>query len=241
MRHILLSIATLAMLSLTAAAQPRYECHCAPGMITIDGKLDEFAWQSTPWSEPFRDISGEGFPEPTMPTRFKMLYDENNLYIGAEIIETNITGSLTQHDSIIYHDNDFEVFLDPYCEGEMYYELEFNALGTTMDLIMIKPYSKGGTFLMDWDCPGLKIKTSLDGTLNNDTDTDRAWYVELSIPLKSLQKEGADFPARHVWRANFSRVEWLKKEGPEENWVWSPTGIIDIHIPERWGFIDFIY
>src|SRR5699024_4390251 len=38
-------------------------------------------------------------------------------------------------------------------------------------------------------------------------------------------------------RVNFSRVQWLKKNGPEENWVWSPTGEIDMHMPDRWGFV----
>ncbi|MEX1055170.1 MAG: hypothetical protein WED81_04015, partial [Rhodothermales bacterium] len=48
---------------------------------------------------------------------------------------------------------------------------------------------------------------------------------------------------------NFSRVEWQHLvEGntyrkvpatPENNWVWSPQGVIDMHRPERWGFVQF--
>lgn len=51
------------------------------------------------------------------------------------------------------------------------------------------------------------------------------------------------------WRINFSRVEWdtiiengkyLKVKGkPEHNWVWSPQGVIDMHRPERWGYLQF--
>jgi len=238
---ILLLTALLFSAALISYSQPRYECHCAPGIIVIDGKLDEFPWKSAPWSDTFKDISGDGFPEPSMSTRFKMLYDERNLYIGAEIIEKNITGSLTQHDAIIYHDNDFEVFIDPYGDGRNYFEFEFNTLGTTMDLIMTKPYSEGGTFIMDWDCQGLQIKTSLDGTLNDSSDTDKAWYIEIAIPLTSIERKDVTTRPSDVWRMNFSRVEWLLKEGPEENWVWSPTGKIDIHIPSKWGYIDFQY
>jgi hypothetical protein len=39
------------------------------------------------------------------------------------------------------------------------------------------------------------------------------------------------------WRIDFSRVEWLKK--PEENWVWSPQGVINMHVPDRWGYLEF--
>ena len=223
-------------------AQPRYECHCAPGLIKIDGVLDEAAWQAAPESQPFKDIRGADWPEqPTMETTFKMLYDENNLYIGGIIRETNITGSLTEHDCIIYHDNDFEVFIDPYGEGQFYYELEFNALGTVMDLLMTKPYREDGNFLMNWDCTGLQIKTSYDGTLNDSSDTDKAWYIEIAIPLISLDRRSKKLSEQKVWRMNFSRVEWLKKGGPEENWVWSPTGIVDIHLPDKWGYVDFVY
>jgi hypothetical protein len=51
------------------------------------------------------------------------------------------------------------------------------------------------------------------------------------------------------WRINFSRVEWdtevaggqyRKVKGkPEHNWVWSPQGVIDMHRPERWGYLQF--
>jgi hypothetical protein len=26
---------------------------------------------------------------------------------------------------------------------------------------------------------------------------------------------------------------------PEDNWIWSPQGVIDMHRPERWGFVQF--
>ena len=53
------------------------------------------------------------------------------------------------------------------------------------------------------------------------------------------------------WRVNFSRVEWLvdiidsqyrkipPTMRPEDNWVWSPQGVIDMHRPETWGYVQF--
>jgi len=42
--------------------------------------------------------------------------------------------------SIIFHDNDFEVFLDPDGDNWMYYEIEVNAAGQVWDLMLVKPY-----------------------------------------------------------------------------------------------------
>ena len=51
------------------------------------------------------------------------------------------------------------------------------------------------------------------------------------------------------WRVNFSRVEWQhevedgryrrRTDRPEDNWVWSPQAAIDMHHPERWGYVQF--
>ncbi|MCQ2153908.1 MAG: family 10 glycosylhydrolase [Bacteroidales bacterium] len=218
---------------------PVYDAYRTTARIKIDGKLTEKAWAGAAESREFRDIRGEGYPAPTMPTTVKMLWDNDYLYIGATIKETEVKGSLKEHDSIIYKDNDFEVFLDPYCDGKLYYELENNVLGTVMDLMMEKPYSEGGVFIMNWDCKGLQIATSVDGTLNRAGDRDNAWYVEMAIPFDALTREFRDPRLNKVWRVNFSRVEWLKPEGPEENWVWSPTGKVDIHVPSMWGYLRF--
>src|SRR5262249_19121507 len=90
------------------------------------------------------------------------------------------------------------------------------------------------------------------GTLNNPTDTDRGWTVELAFPWKVLEELARQpAPPRNgdQWRINFSRVEWKheivngqyrKVAGTEEgNWVWSPQGVINMHRPETWGYVQF--
>lgn len=229
------------MLPLCLGAQPVYDCHKAEGKIKIDGKLIESDWENAPLSDSFRDIRGEeNGPQPSLLTRMKMLYDDSNLYVAGFIEETDIKGSLKERDAIIWKDNDFEVFIDPYSDGKLYYEFECNALGTVMDLMMEKPYSADGSFLLNWDCRGLKLAVSYSGTLNKSNDTDRFWTVEMAIPFASLQRDFKNPRDNKVWRMNFSRVEWPAAGGPEENWVWSPTGKVDIHIPGKWGYVRFI-
>ncbi len=166
--------------------------------------------------------------------------------------EPQVWATLTQHDSVVFHDNDFEVFIDPDGDNHEYYEIEINALNTEWDLFLKKPYRDGGPAVNEWEIPGLKTAVHVSGTLNDPTDSDKFWSVELAIPWKSL----AEHAHRHVpprdgdqWRINFSRVEWRHEivdgkyrkipDLPEDNWVWSPQGKVDMHRPEHWGYIQF--
>ena len=217
--------------------QPRsYVAYRTEGALKIDGKLDESSWQKAKETEAFEDISGAGFAEPKYKTTAKMLWDDDFLYVGAILEEPNIDAKLTQRDTIIYYDNDFEVFIDPDNDGHNYFEIEVNARNVLFDLILEKPYRVGGDFLLQWDCPGIQSAIYIDGTLNNPKDTDKFWSVEMAIPRQALTLSFNNLlKAGNTWRINFSRVEWLKK--PEENWVWTATGRIDMHMPERWGYM----
>ncbi len=229
-----------------------YVCYRASKPIQLDGKLDDDAWKDAPWTDTFVDIEGDVKPRPRFATRVKMLWDDNYFYVGALLEEPHVSASLTKHDSVIFHDNDFEVFIDPDGDNHEYYEIEINALNTEWDLFLKKPYRNGGPAINEWEIPGLKTGTHVDGTLNKSGDKDTGWSVEFAFPWKVLA-EYAHRPAPphdgDQWRVNFSRVEWLYDivEGqyrkvpktPENNWVWSPQGVIDMHRPERWGYVQF--
>ncbi len=217
-----------------------YVAYRTSGKIKIDGKLNEAAWKQAENTASFVDISGEGFPEPKYDTRAKMLWDDDYFYVGAVLQEEDIVANLTERDAIIYHDNDFEVFIDPDGDGLNYFEIENNARGVIFDLMLDKAYRSNGKFMVQWDCPGLKLAVHRVGTLNKSTDKDKEWSVEMAIPHKALTMDfNNPLKAGNTWRVNFSRVQWLNKKGPEENWVWTPTGMIDMHMPDRWGFVYF--
>jgi len=64
-----------------------YVCGFTEKPLVIDGRLDEPAWQAAPWTEDFVDIEGIRRPTPRFRTRAKMLWDNDYLYIGAELEE----------------------------------------------------------------------------------------------------------------------------------------------------------
>ena len=245
------------------AAVRSYEAPRAVSPPVIDGTLDDRTWRTAPWTEPFVDIRGEDGPAPTLTTRAKITWDKHHLYIGAHLDEPHLWATLADRDAILYREHDFEVFLDPDGDGLAYYELEINALGTEFDLFLDRPYRRQGKANIDWDMEGLRTAVHLDGTLNDPSDEDAGWSVEIAIPWSALRppdtstEEAASAPRPgDVWRVNFSRVQWPLvivdgtyrrarepvdwSDHPEDNWVWSPQGEIDMHMPEKWGVVRFV-
>jgi alpha-beta hydrolase superfamily lysophospholipase len=235
-----------------AAPPKRYACARSSGPIVIDGGMDESAWLAAPWTDEFIDIEGDRRPRPRFRTRARMLWDDEHLYVGAELEEPHVWGTLRVHDEVVYHDNDFEIFVDPDGDTDHYYEVEVNALGTIFDLYLDRPYNKGGNADHDWHWTGMVHAVQVDGTLNDPSDIDRGWSVEFALPWSALGVEaGQPLPPRpgDVWRINFSRVQWRHEidgaryekapETREDNWVWSPQGTINMHVPERWGYLEF--
>jgi len=236
----------------------QYVCYKTNSPLEIDGKMNEISWQHAEWTRDFRDIEGEAKPNPRFRTRAKMLWDDEYFYIFAEMEEPDVWAKLKKRDSIIFYDNDFEVFIDPNGDTHRYYELEINAFGTEWDLFLDKPYRDDCRAMFYWDIRGLKSQVHVNGTINQPGDKDEGWTLEIALPWVVL-KECADKDAPpgdgDQWRVNFSRVEWqvAVKDGkyekvinpatgkpfPEDNWVWSPQGVINMHYPEMWGFVQF--
>ncbi len=229
-----------------------YLCRHTAAPILVDGKPDDAAWADAPWTDDFVDIQGSGMPKPRFRTRAKLLWDDDYLYIAAELEEPHVWATLTQHDSVIFEDPDFEVFINPVGDTHNYYEFEMNALNTSWDLMLDKPYMDRGRPDNAWNIPGLKTAVQVNGTLNNPADIDRGWTLEIAFPWKVLAHHArhAGPPAEgEQWRIDFSRVEWqittaggVYKKVPntrEDNWIWSPPGVVDMHRPEMWGLVQF--
>jgi hypothetical protein len=231
----------------------------SPSRLIVDGRLDEAAWRAVPWSDAFVDIEGDHRPRPRFATRVKMLWDAGRFYVAAEMEEPDLWATLTERDAVIFRDHDFEVFVDPDGDTHDYYELEVNVLGTVWDLLLKKPYRDGGPALNGWDIAGLDVGIDARGTINAPGDRDDGWTVEIAMPWPAFAPDGRSGRAPAAgdrWRVNFSRVEWrldvvegryVKRQDAatgrplaEDNWVWSPQGAIAMHMPERWGIVQFV-
>ena len=238
-------------------APPVYQCRRAKKPFVLDGNLDKEFWEDAEFTDAFVDIEGDKCPAPRFATRAKLLWDDENLYIGAVLEGTEIWGHQTERDCVIFQDNDFEIFIDPDSDTHQYYEFEMNAKNTVWDLFLAKPYRDGGRALNGYDIHGLRTAVHIDGKLNDPSAENRRWMVEVVIPFSAVfecTEEKRSPIAGEYYRLNFSRVQWKvdvvdnsyqkrrDENGnvlPEDNWVWAPTGLINIHYPELWGFVFF--
>ncbi len=229
--------------------------------LKIDGKLNEAAWKKAPWTNYFGCIVN-GFQDTKkyQQTRVKLLWNKKYLYIGAELKEKNIWAKMTKRDAPLYQENAFEIFIDPDEDTQHYLEFGINALGTIYDLLLPKPYRDGGHAISAYNILDLKSAVSIDGTINNPADTDTEWTLEIALPIKVLDELnllGNQTPPKpgDQWRVQFARAERQlavsgdeyepKKDSqtgkplPSIYTSWAPQGLINLHYPEMWGFVQF--
>lgn len=240
----------ITLLLLAAAAEapepPTYRSAATTQPITIDGKLDDAAWTAAAWTGDFVNLRGPTAPARPAPprTRAKFAWDDSHLYVAAELTENDLRAEMTEHDSPIFRENAFELFIDPDDDGENYLELEINALNTTFDLLMSKPYAQRGKADAKWEIDGLRTAVHVDGTLNQSGDEDRCWTVEIAIPWAVMKELTADaLPPKPGarFRANMARVMVPPpgSDGRTRYATWSPINEASLHVPPRWGWIEF--
>lgn len=252
----------------TPALRRSYRCRRLPRALDLSGAEPDPLWDALPVSEAFVDITGRAECAPRFTTRMRMGWCASYLYVRADLEETHVWGTITRDNEVMFMDNDFEVFLDPDGDGLDYYEFEINALGSIWELSLPCPYGDGGEPVLGCNLDGLVSRVRVDGTLNDPRDEDRGWSVEIAFPFAGLARyhHGGGCPPvpGDRWRVNFSRVQWRheivegayvripphgtpiaesldpeEQDHPEDNWVWSPQGIVNMHRPERWGEVVF--
>lgn len=254
---------------------PHYVAYRTAVKPEIDGCLDEFAWQHAPRSPRFRDLIRGA--EAIHDTRAAVLWDDEYLYVAYWIEEPDLQATLTERDAPIYQNNDVEFFIagrDAYYEFEINsFGTIYEVLFIWDDVYKSDGYDKMEGLAVDqpgsqvfmgvgykehprnprkgffqWDLPGLKTAVSLDGTINDSSDRDRGWTVELALPWSGMEVlakgDNRSLPPRDhdVWRMDFSRFNQYKEAPPANDpggWAWSPHGVWDSHVPECFTYIHF--
>lgn len=134
-----------------------------------------------------------------------------------------------------------------------------NCLNTIWELLLHKPYRDGYSIENPYNLSGVRTAVYIDGVTNSPQTTCTKWCVEMAFPLGSLVQFDRLRRRRvapgDVWRVNFSRVQYQletvvnkdtgalqykkRQDTKEDNIVWAPMGVIDIHRPEKWGIVFF--
>jgi len=201
----------------------------AAGPVQLDGVLEDPAWESAPWFGDFTSASAgdENAGEPKraeVQTRFKVLYDDQALYVAVQCDEPNpdrIVATTTERDGTIWADDCVEIFFDPENEGRYFHQVMANSRGVLYDC-----------YAADY---GLVHSRLWNGAFHAAGHTDPAakqWSVEVAIPFGAIvlgEKAGG------TWRWNVTRERHAG--GGLELTSWAPLKG-NFHQPRLFGALQ---
>jgi len=179
-----------------------YDCRAITETMTIDGDLTERAWRDAD-AIPFHVPVTHAVPQTQATGR--LCWDADYLYVAFESADEDLEGTRITPDSQTYLDDVDEVFLQPGVYDSGYHNLEINVLGTVYDA----HNGVAGGVGAGWTCSGLRHAARTIGTINNSTDRDTGWRLELAIPFSSLiglEKVRPD--AGDVWPFHLARYDY---------------------------------
>jgi hypothetical protein len=172
--------------------------------ITLDGHLDEAAWDKAPRSANFTQQAPVEGGTPSERTAVRVIYDETALYLAVTLFysdPSDIRAHQLRRDASLSSDDRLMWTLDPYNDGRNAYFFETNPLGLRGDGLL----SSG---------QGSSLNKSWDGIWDVDTrQHEDGWTAEIRIPFQTLQFD----PGQTTWGFNVQRT--LRVENEEILWA----------------------
>jgi hypothetical protein len=209
----------------TGESPVAYGAAATSATLVIDGKLTEPVWAEAPALGFFVPIT---HATPSTATRGRVRWDDKHLYVAFDAQDEDLKGTLTERDSSVYKDDVLEAFF--YTSEGVKVNFEINVLGTVFD-------SRSGD-RQHWDCEGLQVGIDLRGTLNDSTDKDEGWSMEVAIPFESFLSR---IPAAgEEWRFHLARYDHsvFMAEGKELSSS-APLEARNFHRISDWSILRF--
>ena len=228
---------------LVIGEQPTYHVAKAKGPIVADGKMDEPSWKDA-------EVRSLGYffrrdePLEKQNTKFRMLWDDTNLYLFYEAEDSSLTARETRYDGATYLDDCAEFFCLPVPDSlYMHFGFEVNITKVRYDYIVLwQFYNNRSIFIPDYN-PEYEVGVTLDGTLNDDTDKDNGWTMEYIIPLKAFTGFNTRRLAGTKWAFQAVRQDRNKVDDRfRSTSTLFPTYDVrlDVHPPYRFGLMEFM-
>jgi hypothetical protein len=198
----------------------------APQPPVVDGVFEgEAAWNGAIRLDGFADtLTGA---KTARATEVRLMWDDAALYVAMRAADEHLRSRYTKSDEELWHEDAFEIFLDPRGDKKHYFEIQVSPAGVVFDSYLRK-YRKNDNA---WSS-GAKAAAKVDGTLNDDGGGDKGWTAEIAIPWAPLAKGGGVPPADAVGlKVNFFRVDF--GSGKTAYSAWSPPLRGDFHALDR--------
>lgn len=163
----------------------------------IDGNLSDAAWQTATLVSDFRQYSPVFNADPGLPTRVFLLYDDEAIYIGAELSDPNpdsIARQLGERDNDDLNADYFGIAFDTYNNQQDAYYFSVSASGIQVDGRVLD-----GTYDAVWES-SVRI-------------TDKGWIAEFKIPYSALR-----FPKKELQDWGMQIYRRIRRTREEDQW-----------------------
>ncbi len=186
----------------TLANDKKAQAYYIQNPIRIDGELDEPDWtRALPATDFVQQDPVQGQPA-TEETEIRILYDDDNLYLGIICFDSAGPEGLVvtdiRRDYTPDNNDQLAIILDTFNDNRNGFVFSTNPGGAKLDGQI------SGIGRPNWDWDGIwYLKTKI---------TSRSWQVEMSIPFKTLRfREGAQ-----SWGLN--AVRRIRRKNEDSHW-----------------------
>lgn len=203
---VVLSLATIANAwsqeQNVGAEQKTFSIRRDTDTIVVDGVLSEAVWERAARIQDLHQVEPFEYGEPSQQTEIWLYYDDDTLYIGARLWDSEadrITANVLRQGEGLNSEDRFAVILDPYLDRRSGYRFEVNSNGVRWDAL----YQNTSNLESNWE--GI-----WQGAALRDAD---GWTAELAIPFKTLSFN----PNNSDWGINFERT--IPRVGETIGWM----------------------
>lgn len=233
-----------------APARPVAYAAYASTPVKLDGTLDCEAWKSAPVYNLVRpknwrgyygelDVDQLGYGEKVLEgATLQMLYDDNNLYLGFNVTDSDIKAKGMEDQLAHFVLGDLiEVFLKP--ENDSYYwELYSTPRGkkTAYEFVEARKGAEGNDKLQI----DFQVYSHVNGTIGDD-QPDEGWSTVFVVPFASLAKHGETFKGDGDWTLLIGRYNYMDPQFPKEELTAFPQITnVDFHSLDEYAAIYFL-
>lgn len=230
---------------LSLGEQPVFKASKSLDEITVDGKMDEDSWKKTE----ARDLDYFYRVEKSdddQQTTFRMLWDEQNLYLFYEMQDKYLTAREKERDGEPYLDDCAEIFFITAPDSlDTHFGYELNLYKAANDFIYFNDYFKGKDVVFKTFSPDFEVEVTYEGTINDNSDIDVGWTMEMAIPISNFGAFGQLVPVAvgNQWAFLAIRQDRNDADGNRRS-TSTIFPIYDIsknvHQANRFGLLEFV-
>ncbi len=192
--------------------QPVYFVTKTDSPVIIDDKMTEAIWKNAE-ARNLNNFYKVEKPDDKQQTTFRMVWDDKNIYVFFHFEDKFITAREKNRDGQPYHDDCGEIFMIPAPDSlDSHFGFELNLYKASNDFVYFNNYYDGKDYVLKAFNPTFEVETFYDGTVNDNSDEDKGWSLEMAIPFSTFESMKTLPPVKNGTQWAFMAVRQDRNE-----------------------------